>query len=109
MKMTSVRAMQPGDQEKADQIVTAARSVAEKYKGYKVALADGFKIFLPNLPQKQYHFTNYWNAFEAARHLDPSRPTSLLYEEHGEDYKLIGIMYTARKNTTEDDLNSRIP
>jgi len=108
MKMTSVRAMQPGDQEKADQIVTAARSVAEKYKGYKVALADGFKIFLPNLPQKQYHFTNYWNAFEAARHLDPSRPTSLLYEKHGEDYKLIGIMYTARKNTTEDDLNSRI-
>ncbi len=90
MKMTSVRAMQPGDQEKADQIVTAARSVAEKYKGYKVALADGFKIFLPNLPQKQYHFTNYWNAFEAARHLDPSRPTSLLYEKHGEDYKLIG-------------------
>jgi len=109
MKMTSVRAVQPGDQEKADQIVTAARSVAEKYKGYKVALADGFKIFLPNLPQKQYHFTNYWNAFEAARHLDPSRPTSLLYEKHGEDYKLIGIMYTARKNTTEDDLNSRIP
>ncbi len=108
-RLTSVRAMQPGDQEKADQIVTAARSVAEKYKGYKVALADGFKIFLPNLPQKQYHFTNYWNAFEAARHLDPSRPTSLLYEKHGEDYKLIGIMYTARKNTTEDDLNSRIP
>jgi len=109
MKMTSVRAVQPGDQEKADQIMTAARSVADKYKDYNVALADGFKIFLPNLPQKQYHFTNYWNAFAAARHFDPSRPTSLLYEKHGDDYKLIGIMYTARKNASEDDLNSRIP
>jgi hypothetical protein len=109
MKMTSVRAQQPGDQQKADQVVAAARAVAEKYKDYKVALADGFKIFLPNLPQKQYHFTNYWNAFAAGRHFDPSRPTSLLYEKHGDDYKLIGVMYTARKDATEDDLNSRIP
>ena len=109
MKMTSVRAVQPGDQEKADQIMTAARSVADKYKDYNVALADGFKIFLPNLPQKQYHFTNYWNAFAAARHFDPSRPTSLLYEKHGDDYRLIGVMYTAPKNATEDQLDQRIP
>jgi hypothetical protein len=57
MKMTTFRSAQPGDQDKADQIVQAARAAAEKYKDYKVALADGYKIFLPNLPQKQYHFT----------------------------------------------------
>jgi hypothetical protein len=78
MKMTSVRSIKPGDQAKADHIVQAARGVAEKYKDYKVALADGFKIFLPNVPQKQYHFTNYWYAFESRKHFDPSRPTSLL-------------------------------
>ena len=66
MKMTTLRDLKPGDQEKADQVVAAARKAAEKYTDYKVALADGYKIFLPNLPQKQYHFTNYRYAFEAA-------------------------------------------
>src|SRR6478736_3274621 len=59
MKMTTLRDLKPGDTEKADQVVAAARQAAEKYTDYKVALADGYKIFLPNLPQKQYHFTNY--------------------------------------------------
>src|SRR5579885_3507519 len=51
MKMTEMRAIQPGDKEKAEQVAQAARAAAEKYKDYKVALADGFKIFLPNVPQ----------------------------------------------------------
>lgn len=109
MKMTEMRAMQAGDQEKADQVVAAARVAAEKYKDYKVALNDGFRIFLPNVPQKQYHFTNYWNAFHARNNFDPSRPTSLLYEKTGDNYKLIGVMYTAPKDASEDELNSRIP
>jgi len=109
MKMTTLRPSQPGDQAKADQIVEAARTTAEKYKDYKVALADGYKIFMPNVPQKQYHFTNYWNAFRARNGFDPSRPTSLLYEKNGDDYKLIGVMYTGQKDATEDELNSRIP
>ncbi len=109
MKMTGLRPVQPGDQEKADQIVRAARAAAEKYKDYKVALADGYKIFLPNVPQKQYHFTNYWNAFQARNTFDPSKPTSLLYEKNGDGYRLIGLMYTAKKDASEDELNSRIP
>jgi hypothetical protein len=109
MKMTTLRAAQPGDREKADQVVQAARAAAEKYRDYKVALADGYKIFLPNVTQKQYHFTNYWYAFRARKHFDLSHPTSLLYEKHGDDYKLIGVMYTARKDASEDDLNQRIP
>ena len=47
MKMTVLRSLQPGDQEKADAIVQAARAAAEKYMDYKVALADGYKIFCP--------------------------------------------------------------
>jgi len=109
MKMTALREPKPGDQEKADAVVQAARKVAEKYTDYKVALADGFKIFMPNVPQKQYHFTNYWYGFEAARHFDPDHPTSLLYEKQGDGYKLIGVMYTAAKRATEDELDARIP
>ena len=100
MRMTTLREIKPGDQEKADQVVAAARKVAEKYMDYKVALADGFKIFLPKLPQKQYHFTNYRYAFEAAIKFNPEHPTSLLYEKKGDGYKLIGVMYTAPKNCT---------
>jgi hypothetical protein len=109
MKMTSLRPIEPGDKEKADQVVQAARTVAERYQDYRVALSDGHKIFLPNIPQKQYHFTNYRNAWQARNHFDPSRPTSLLYEKDGDGYKLIGVMYTAKKDATEDDLNARVP
>lgn len=109
MKMTALRAPQPGDDEKAAQVVEAARGVMERYKDYQVALQDGFKIFHPNLPQKQYHFTNYRYAFEAAFHFNPQHPTSLLYEKRGDDYKLIGVMYTAPKRFAEDQLNQRIP
>jgi hypothetical protein len=109
MKTTALRPAQPGDREKADQVARAARAAAEKYRDYKVALADGYKIFHPELTQKMYHFTNYWNAFLARKEFDPSRPTSLLYEKHGDDYKLIGVMYTAKKDASDDELNQRIP
>jgi hypothetical protein len=109
MKMTSLREVQPGDHEKADAVVAAAREAANKYVDYKIALADGYKIFLPNLPQKQYHFTNYRYAFEAAIQFNPEHPTSLLYEKHGDDYKLIGVMYTAPKNANWSELDQRIP
>jgi len=109
MKMTTLRDLKPGDQEKADQVVAAARKTADKYVDYKVALADGYRIFLPNLPQKQYHFTNYRYAFEAAIQFNPDHPTSLLYEKTSDGYKLIGVMYTAPKNSNWNDLDQRIP
>ena len=109
MKMTTLRDIKPGDEERADKVVAAARKAADKYADYKVALADGYKIFLPDLPQKQYHFTNYWFAFEASRRFNPDHPTSLLYEKNGDGYKLIGVMYTASKHASEDELDKRIP
>ncbi|HEY1677140.1 MAG TPA: hypothetical protein VGG04_05500 [Candidatus Sulfotelmatobacter sp.] len=109
MKMTELRKLRPGDADRAQQIVEAARAAASKYLDYHVALNDGFKIFLPNIPQKIYHFTNYSYGFENAFKFNPDHPTSLLYEKHGDDYKLIGVMYTAPKRLTEDQLDERIP
>jgi hypothetical protein len=109
MKMTALRAPQPGDAERAQQIVVEARKAAEKYLDYHVALADGFKIFHPELPQKIYHFTSGRYAMEAFWDFNPEHPTSLLYEKHGDDYKLVGVMYTAPKRYTEDQLNQRVP
>ncbi len=109
MKMTALRKPQPGDADRAQKVADEARKVAEYYTDYHKALADGFEIFLPNIPQKMYHFTNYSYGHEAAMHFNPEHPTSLLYEKHGDDYKLIGVMYTAPKRLTEDDLDQRIP
>lgn len=109
MKMTPLREPGPGDAERADKVVKSARNVAKKYQDYHAALEDGFEIFLPNVPQKQYHFTNKRYAFASAFHFNPEHPTSLLYEKHGDDYKLIGVMYTAPKRMSEDQLNKRIP
>lgn len=109
MKMTALRAPEPGDAERAEKIVESARRAADKYLDYHAALADGYEIFLPNVPQKQYHFTNKRYAFAAAFYFNPEHPTSLLYEKHGDDYKLIGVMYTAPKRMSEDQLDKRIP
>jgi hypothetical protein len=109
MKMTALRPAKPGDAERAQKVADAARKAMERYTDYHAALNDGFRIFLPNVPQPMYHFTNYQYGREAATTFNPDHPTSLLYEKHGDDYKLIGAMYTAPKRFTEDDLDARIP
>ena len=109
MKMTRLRPLRPGDQQRAEEVAVAARAAAEKYQNYKVALADGYRIFLPNVPQKMYHFTNYQYAIAAAFQFDASKPTSLLYEKKGDEYKLIGAMYTAPVRFSEEQINARVP
>ena len=109
MHMTAMRPQTPEDAQRAKEIVAQLRSGIEKYQDYHVALNDGYKIFLPNLPQKEYHFTNYWNGFLESFEFDPSRPTSLLYKKTGTGYELVGAMYTMPKRATEEQLNERVP
>jgi hypothetical protein len=109
MKMTALRAPKPGDADKAKQVAETARGIMEKYKDYHLALNEGFQIFHPEVVQKQYHFTNRRYAMEAAFRFNPDHPTSLLYEKNGDGYRLVGVMYTAPKRFSEDDLNQRIP
>jgi hypothetical protein len=109
MHLTALRPLQPGDQQKADAIVAAARAAMEPYRDYRKALADGYQIFLPNVPQPIYHFTRNDYGREARFHFDPSKPTSLLYKKTADGYKLVGAMYTDRLMASEDELNSRIP
>jgi hypothetical protein len=109
MKLTALAPPQAGDQERAAQVLAAARRLSERYKDYKVALADGYQIFLPQVPQRQYHFTSYHYAFESALHFNPEQPTSLLYEKQGATYTFVGVMYSAPKNASEEELDARIP
>jgi hypothetical protein len=109
MHMTAMRPSNPDDQKRANEIADQLRAGIEKYKDYRVALDDGYKIFMPNIPQQEYHFTNYTNGFLEAFTFDPSRPTSLLYRKNVSGYELVGAMYTMPKRATEEQLNERVP
>jgi hypothetical protein len=109
MYMTTPRPPTPEDAARANEVVAQLRGGMAKYKDYHVALDEGYKIFLPNLPQPEYHFTNYVNGFLEAITFDPTRPTSLLYKKTSNGYELVGAMYTMPKRASEDQLNSRVP
>jgi hypothetical protein len=110
MYMTSLRPLQPGDRQSAETIVADAKIAMAPYQDYRKALADGYVIFHPEIPQPQYHFTKAEYGLEARTHFDPLKPTSLLYKKAADGgYTLVGAMYTDRVSATEDELNERIP
>jgi hypothetical protein len=109
MHLTAMRTATPEDTARAKEVVAQLRAGLEKYKDYHVALNEGYKIFLPNIPQPEYHFTSYYNGFLEAFSFDASRPTSLLYKKTPDGYGLVGAMYTMPKRATEEQLNARVP
>src|ERR1700751_4989272 len=109
MFMTDLRPANAADEKRAAEILAQLRPAIEKYRDYKVALAEGFQIFFPNVPQEHYHFTNYRYGFEAQFAFNPERPTSLLYKKVGDGSHLEGALYTAPKRATEEELNERVP
>jgi hypothetical protein len=56
MSMSTLRPLQLGDKARADIVVAAAKKVAERYRDYRVAEADGYTIFMPDQHQNVYHF-----------------------------------------------------
>jgi hypothetical protein len=109
LHMTEMRPQTAADAARANEIVAQLRAGIEKYKDYHVALNEGYKIFLLNLPQPEYHFTKYGNGFMEAFRFDPSQPTSLLYRKTADGFELVGAMYTMPKRATEEHLNERVP
>ena len=107
--MSAPRPSNAADLERASEIAAKLREGIAKYKDYHVALGEGFTIFMPNLPQKEYHFTSYANAIAGRTLFDPALPTSLLYKKTSTGYELVGAMYTMPKSATEDQLNERVP
>jgi hypothetical protein len=108
-KWTAPRPQTPEDLERAEKIVQTLRTALARYKDHRVARADGFQPFLPNLPQPRYHFTSKWYALKGAFRFNPAEPTSLLYQRTPDGFELIGAMYTAPKRMGEEQLNQRVP
>jgi hypothetical protein len=109
MSMTELRPENQNDDQRAAKVRDIVEHSIERYKDYKVALEQGYKIFMPNAPQAHYHFTNWRYAYEAEFVFNPAHPTSLLYKKTPNGYELEGAMFTAPKRATEDELNERVP
>jgi len=111
METTPYRAVTPADAIRADSIVKELRQAIAKYRDVKVAEADGFRMFAPQIKnQLVYHFTrNLW-ALENQFRFNPEKPTSLLYKKDAQgNFVLVGAMYTAPKRFSPNDLDKRIP
>ena len=111
MAYSSSRPLTAADSVRAMHIVSDLRQAVAKYQDVKVAEADGYEMFAPQIKnQPQYHFTKKWNAIRNQFGFDPARPTSLLYKKDTQGrFHLVGAMYTASKGTSEDALNDRVP
>lgn len=111
MQLTPARPATHDDTVRAMRLAAELKQAIAKYADTAAAVADGYKMFLPNVKQqKVYHFTNYGRAFMEAFRFDPAKPTSILYSRGADGtLKLVGAMYTMPKNASLDRLNERVP
>ena len=110
MYMTALRPSKPGDQRRR---MRYSLRLARRWLRIRTTARrtpTDIQIFLPNIPQSQYHFTNYLYALEARTRFDPLKPTSLLYKKTADGgYRLVGAMYTDRVDSGEQEIDDRIP
>jgi hypothetical protein len=109
MRMTPHRPATPAALRRAAEISSVLRRSIARYRDYRVAIADGYRPFLENVPLPEHHFTNYRFGFLNAFWFDEARPTSLLYRKTPDGWELQGAMYTAPKNASLEELNDRFP
>jgi len=111
VELSPARAPTHADSVRALAVAAELKRAIAKYSDTAAAVADGYKMFLPNLKtQHVYHFTNNRHALGAVFRFDATKPTSILYSR-GADGKLhlVGAMYTVPKSAKLDRLNDRVP
>lgn len=110
MQMSARQPEKPGDRERAEEILAAARSVLERYGDVSVAEAEGYAPFAPrNVIGEEVHYTHTWRAGREKTELDLDRPGSILYKRTAKGMPAVGVMYTARADATPAELDARVP
>src|ERR1700683_1370023 len=110
MQMSLKGKPEPGDGERAQAIVAAAREVLSRYADVNVALREGYKPFHPSgRIGEEVHYTNYRVARREQKHVDYAQPGSILYRRTTEGMKAVGVMYTAPRESTVEQLNAVAP
>ena len=110
MQMSLKGEPQQGDQDRAQRIVVAARSVIARYSDVNIALRDGYRPFYPTgRVGEEVHYTNYRYSRLEQRHVDYERPGSILYKRTPEGMRAVGVMYTAAQDSRPEQLNAVVP
>ena len=110
MRLTPLRSPVPGDSVRAAEVLSIMRRELARYRDVHAAESDGFRQFLPAAGAPIQHFTKIRWALQARNGLDPSRPTSLLYERAADGrLTLVGAMFTAPAQTGDAELDARLP
>jgi hypothetical protein len=109
--MTPARPAAAGDSARAAAIAQTLRSAIAKYRDTSAAVADGYKLFAPEIKtQKIYHFSNDWLGLKEAFRFDPAKPTSILYKKDARgNFVLVGAMYLTPAKFTLEQLDARVP
>jgi hypothetical protein len=110
MQMSLHGAPQPGDEQRAQEIVATARGVLVRYADVDVALRAGYKPFHPTgRMDEEVHYTNYRFARREQRHVDYAQPGSILYRRTPQGMEAVGVMYTAPRDSTSEQLTAIAP
>ena len=110
MELTPTRPATHEDTVRALKVAAELKRAIARYQDTATAVADGYHMFLPNVKQRVYHFTNNGRAFKEAFRFNPAEPTSLLYARRDDGkLHLIGAMYTMPQRASLDRLNDRVP
>jgi hypothetical protein len=110
LEWTPVRAPSAGDSARAARLAEEARSAVARYRDVRVAEAEGFRAFAPNVEQKVLHYTNWQYAIREHFRFDVTKPTSLLYTKRKNgSLELTGVMYATGKRASLAQLDARVP
>jgi hypothetical protein len=110
MQMSLQGGAQPGDAQRAREILEAARQVLARYADVNLALQDGYKPFHPTGRMgEEVHYTNYHFARREQKDIDYRQPGSILYRRTADGMKAVGVMYTAPRDSTSERLNEIAP
>lgn len=110
MQMSLKAAPQPGDEQRAQQILAAARAVLARYADVDAAVQDGYKPFgRARHMGDEVHYSNYRYGRQAQWRVDYDHPTSILYKRTPQGLQAMGVMYTAPQDAVAGQLNAIVP
>ena len=110
LRLTPLRAPAPGDSARFEAVLAQMRRDLDRYHDIREAKADGFRQYIPGGAAPVQHYTKIRWALRSRTELDPSRPSSLLYRRAQDGtLELVGAMFTAPADASDDELNARLP
>jgi len=110
MQMSLKGKPQPGDEQRAQRIVAAARGVVMHYSDVNTALREGYRPFHPTGKLgEEVHYTSYRYHRLEQRQVNYDHPGSILYKRTPEGMRAVGVMYTAPQDSSPEKLDAVVP